>query len=49
MEAKTNKDPKPINYVHKATIHNESIGKERKFENKNFKSEFTLSPYTCNL
>ena len=32
-----------INYVHKNQIHNENIGKERKYETKNFKYEFTFS------
>lgn len=38
---------KPINYVHKQIIHTETIGKERKFESKNFKYDYTFSPYTC--
>jgi hypothetical protein len=50
MEAKINKSVKPqgdINYNHKATIHLENIGKEKIFESKNLKCEFTFSPYTC--
>ena len=37
------------NFVHLETIHKESVSKERKFEMKNFKKEYTFSPYTCNI
>ncbi len=36
-----------INFVHRETIHKENISKERKFEMKNFKKEYTFSPYSC--
>jgi hypothetical protein len=52
MESKTpvgNKNSKQVNYVHKQIIHHETIGKEKKFEMKNFKFDYTFSPYTCNL
>jgi hypothetical protein len=53
MEGKSGKaagkEVKPTNYVHKQIIHTETIGKEKKFETKNFKYEYTFSPYTCNL
>ena len=38
---------KVVNYVHKQTIHRENIKNERKFETKNFKMEYTFSPYSC--
>jgi len=38
---------KEINYVHKQVIHSETIAKERRYETKNFKSEYTFSPFTC--
>ncbi len=50
MEAKStkaNKQAKPVNYVHKGIIHVETIGKESKYESKNFKYDYTFSPYTC--
>jgi len=36
-----------VNFVHKETIHKESVKKERKFELVNFKKEYTFSPHTC--
>jgi hypothetical protein len=49
MESKPKIATKPLNYVHKGIIHAENIGKERKFETKNFKYEYTFSPYTCKI
>lgn len=39
---------KDINYVHRGTIHRENILKERKYEGKNFKYDYTFQPNTCN-
>jgi hypothetical protein len=39
-------DGKEINFVHKQTIHRENIKNEKKFESKNFKYEYTFSPYS---
>jgi hypothetical protein len=41
------KDVKDINFVHKSIIHQENIKNERKYEGKNFKFDYTFSPYTC--
>lgn len=49
MDKKETKELKEVNYVHKQTIHAENIGKERKYEMKNFKYEFTFSPFTCKM
>ena len=38
---------KLVNYVHKQTIHRENIKNEKKIESKNFKHEYTFSPYSC--
>ncbi len=38
---------KLTNYVHKGIVHSENISKEKKYESKNFKHEYTFSPYTC--
>jgi hypothetical protein len=38
---------KLTNYVHKGIVHRENISKEKKYESKNFKHEYTFSPYTC--
>lgn len=38
-----------VNYVHKQIIHRENITKERKYEGKNRKLDFTISPYTCKI
>lgn len=37
------------NFVHKGTIHRENIQKERKYEGKNFKYDYTFQPNTCKL
>ena len=37
-----------INYVHRNLIHNQNIGKERKYESKNFKYEYTFSHHNRN-
>ncbi len=42
------KEPHVVNYVHKQIIHGENIKKEKKFESKNIKLEYTFSPFTCN-
>ena len=47
MEAK--KQLKPINYVHEQIIHSQNISRERKYESSNFKTQYTFSPYTCNI
>jgi len=39
-------DVKQVNYVHKQTIHLENIKAERRFETKNFKYEYTFSPFS---
>lgn len=44
---KPQSETKSINLVHKQKIHSENIGKEKKYEDKNFKYEFTFSPFTC--
>jgi len=46
---KVDKIEQKINYVHKQEIHAENIKKERLFETKNFKYEYTFSPFTCRL
>jgi hypothetical protein len=38
---------KQVNYVHNSIIHSQNIHRERKFENKNIKTQYTFSPYTC--
>jgi hypothetical protein len=43
------KEGKEINYVHKQTIHAENIRNEKKSETKNFKYEYTFSPFSCKL
>lgn len=40
---------KEVNFVHKQTIHRENIKNEKKFESKNFKYEYTFSPYSSKL
>jgi hypothetical protein len=47
MEGK--KQLKPINYVHDQIIHSQNIYRERKFEGSHFKTQYTFSPYTCNI
>jgi hypothetical protein len=47
MEGKL-KQVVPTNYVHKSIIHRQNIDKERRYETKNFKYDYTFSPYTCN-
>ena len=47
MDATKKNEPKVINYVHKQVIHAETIAKERRYETKNFKYEYTFSPFTC--
>ena len=37
------------NYVHKGIIQTERIKTEKKYESKNFKYDFTFSPYTCKI
>lgn len=39
----------PINFVHRQIIHNENIRKEKKYEGKNLKYEYTFFPSNCNL
>ena len=38
------KEPKEFNPVHLDTIHTENIKKERKYEGKNFKYDYTFNP-----
>lgn len=40
-------DRPATNYVHKQIIHSANISKEKKYETKNQKLEYTFSPYTC--
>jgi hypothetical protein len=47
-KTKNQTDKKELNYVHKQTIYSENIAKERRFEMKNFKHEFSFSPFNCN-
>lgn len=46
-KGKTNALNKEINYVHRQIIHTANIRKEKNYETKNFKYDYTLSPYTC--
>ena len=38
------KKEKEVNFVHQAEIRTESIKKERRYEGKNFKYDFTFHP-----
>jgi hypothetical protein len=49
MDAKgKKKDASEINFVHNDTIHTENILKERKYEGKNFKFDYTFNMNNCN-
>lgn len=49
MEQSKSKTMKPaVNFVHSQIIHRENIIKEKKYEGKNFKQDYTFSPHTCN-
>lgn len=49
MDAKgKKKDSSEINFVHNDTIHTENVLKERKYEGKNFKFDYTFNMNNCN-
>lgn len=49
MDAKgKKKDASEINFVHNDTIHTENVLKERKYEGKNFKFDYTFNMNNCN-
>ena len=49
MASKEMSNKHNVNMVKLQSIHKESVKKERKYEMKNFKKEYTFSPYTCNI
>jgi hypothetical protein len=40
---------KEINYVHEGIKYEHKIRGERKYENRNMKTQYTFSPFTCKL
>jgi hypothetical protein len=47
MDSSKGKDVKQTNYVHSGIIHTQNIYRERKFENRNIKTQYTFSPFAC--